>query len=1081
MNRVYRLVWNCGLGMFVPAMETARSCGKSRSRRSSATVSRAAGLTATLVASLGATVTANANPFLDLSNGLTGWTTAGDVTVTGTTSAFTIGGSPFSLTPATGYNMARIAANGGPMGVNATLGLDPNSLESFLNNGNGSITNFGLMTSTYAFNPGTYSFSWAYAAEDYQPYNDGGVFSLVGGGTQTLISLARNGSSPSDLSGPSPGTLILGSYGSTAWLTTSFTITTAGNYQVGFAAYNWDDTSLSPNLFVSAIAGTFTGTPVQTSGGPPAPTVIGGTGGNVDSDVFDPSSPAYAEPTLTFEGGTLQYTANTTTAKDVVLNGPGGTIDSNGSNVQVTGAISGVGPLVKEGAGTLALAAVNTYSGATTIAGGTLSLTGNGSVAASSGIVNNGILDVSGLAVLAVIKTISGSGAVVLGAQSLTLTQATGSFSGGFSGTGAVTLSGGEMTLAGTSTHSGGTALESGAKLIVASAAALGTGGVTLNSGTLSTAADVTLEGPLTVGAGGGAIEIALDTTTRVTGDISSASPGSACFEKTGAGTLILSGTATIASGTCVQQGSLYSNGQLNSVVTVASTGVLRGTGTITGPVTVRGVLAPGNSPGVLHSTATIEMLPGSVFQPDINGTGTGAGPGNYSRLVIAGADSQFIAGGATLSPNLVNITGTDTYISYVPQVGDAFRIVTAEGGIVGTFASVVQPEGLADATRMEVFYGAAGSQSIDLFVVPVSYGAYVGARDGNQNATSAATAFDQMVELKQAGTASAAQEDILYSLNAQGAALEAVAAQSSGEIHAALAAAAPLTLSGLTNTVGRQGADAATAVWVDVGTSDGEWQSDAVASRFDTSRSQVTIGWDLLNSKQGQFGVGLLHDRVSASLRTDSGSVTQNVGYAYGRYSLRAVLFEGLAAYGLSDWETKRADAFTSGPRLTADMDGHTAFLSAALRLPLSVRGFTVEPYGRFTWERISREAFAESTSLAALAAGRYSVSGARYAVGVTGGSVGQNPYATRFTWQFNAGVGRDDKEIVQSMLGATLGGIQTVLASPDVGRSYFEGGMTGTARFTDRMYGYLGLSGEERSGKSTEVGANVGIRISL
>ena len=103
----------------------------------------------------------------------------------------------------------------------------------------------------------------------------------------------------------------------------------------------------------------------------------------------------------------------------------------------------------------------------------------------------------------------------------------------------------------------------------------------------------------------------------------------------------------------------------------------------IAGPVTVHGRLAPGNSPGTLHASATVEMQRGSIFQQDINGLGTGAGPGNYSRLLITGAGNQFIAGGATLVPNLVGITGSDTYTPYVPQLGDAFRIISAEGGVV--------------------------------------------------------------------------------------------------------------------------------------------------------------------------------------------------------------------------------------------------------------------------------------------------------------------------------------------------------------------------------------------------------------
>ncbi len=186
---------------------------------------------------------------------------------------------------------------------------------------------------------------------------------------------------------------------------------TAGTYQLGFAVYNWGDQSLAPNLYVSGVEGTYSGTPAQVSGGtippptppppppprpsPPAP-VIGGSGGNVSGSVFDPTSPSYAATSLTFAGGTLQYTGNTTTSKDASLTGSGGAIDTNGFDIDYTGVISGGSDFYKAGTGTLTLAAANTYTGATNIDSGTLKLTGAGAIGTSSEVVNNGSLDISG-------------------------------------------------------------------------------------------------------------------------------------------------------------------------------------------------------------------------------------------------------------------------------------------------------------------------------------------------------------------------------------------------------------------------------------------------------------------------------------------------------------------------------------------------------------------------------------------------------------------------------------------------------------------------------------------------------------
>jgi hypothetical protein len=124
----------------------------------------------------------------------------------------------------------------------------------------------------------------------------------------------------------------------------------------------------------------------------------------------------------------------------------------------------------------------------------------------------------------------------------------------------------------------------------------------------------------------------------------------------------------------------------------------------------VTGKLAPGNSPGTLYSTGTVTMTSGSTFEEDIDGTGTGTGAGNYSRLIISGSTSQFIAAG-TLTPLLRGIT-TDPAIptstannTFTPSLGDSFRIVSAEGGIVGRFSSLVQPSaGLAADAQLVAF-----------------------------------------------------------------------------------------------------------------------------------------------------------------------------------------------------------------------------------------------------------------------------------------------------------------------------------------------------------------------------------------
>jgi autotransporter-associated beta strand protein len=93
---------------------------------------------------------------------------------------------------------------------------------------------------------------------------------------------------------------------------------------------------------------------------------------------------------LIFGGGTLQFLSGFTSNRAVTLNSGGGTVDTNGNDATLGGAISGIGSLTKIGGGTLTLSASSSYSGATAVNAGTLLV--NGSIANSAVTVNSGAL-----------------------------------------------------------------------------------------------------------------------------------------------------------------------------------------------------------------------------------------------------------------------------------------------------------------------------------------------------------------------------------------------------------------------------------------------------------------------------------------------------------------------------------------------------------------------------------------------------------------------------------------------------------------------------------------------------------------
>jgi autotransporter-associated beta strand protein len=107
------------------------------------------------------------------------------------------------------------------------------------------------------------------------------------------------------------------------------------------------------------------------------------------------SATALGSGNITFQGGTLQYTANSA-ANDFgsrIKNSTSAiTLDTNSQNVTLSGIDStNIGGLTKSGAGTLELTGASTYTGTTTLSAGTLQLNSN-----SNGGLGSGTLTMAG-------------------------------------------------------------------------------------------------------------------------------------------------------------------------------------------------------------------------------------------------------------------------------------------------------------------------------------------------------------------------------------------------------------------------------------------------------------------------------------------------------------------------------------------------------------------------------------------------------------------------------------------------------------------------------------------------------------
>ena len=275
--------------------------------------------------------------------------------------------------------------------------------------------------------------------------------------------------------------------------------------------------------------------------------IISGSGGVLQNGVGTAALTAANTYTggTTIGAGTLQIGNGGTTGSIVGDVTDNGTLAFDRSDaVTFGGTISGTGGVSQLGGNILTLTAVNTYSGATSIDNtGTLRLSSTGSIAASSDVIVNGVLDLSTAGTTPKLVSLGGSGIVTLGAQTLQLTAGNDSFSGAITGSGGLTVSGGTQTLSGTSSYTGPTTIMGGALAVTGSIAS--SSGVAINAG--GTLAGSGAVPSVQVGSGGtlapglGALNVAGNTT------FASGSTYQVSLSSTSSSKLVVSGTASLA------------------------------------------------------------------------------------------------------------------------------------------------------------------------------------------------------------------------------------------------------------------------------------------------------------------------------------------------------------------------------------------------------------------------------------------------------------------------------------------------------------------------------------------------------
>jgi autotransporter-associated beta strand protein len=401
-----------------------------------------------------------------------------------------------------------------------------------------------------------------------------------------------------------------------------------------------------------------------------------------------------ADSTLIWEAGNTEDISSRT----VTVSGTSVTMDTNGGNVVLANAIGGggAGGLIKAGAGSLVFSANPTYTGSTTISGGTLQLGNGGTTGVVSGtIVNNAQLSVKLAGGETFGNLVTGTGSFVHeGSGTLTLTA-----QNTFSGTTSISSASGTLVLTDALNLQNSTLnyLTAGGTLDYGALAAVTLGGLAGDKGLVL---DNLTPAPLALTVGNN------NQNSTYSGVLS----GTGSLTKLGTGVLTLTGANTYTGATASNGGDLeIGPGGATDPATVVTTG---GTGRVVvnggdlsaatgnfgvstggllvsaGSATFSGTLTAAGSTGSSNS-ALIKVTDGTLNAPSIVLGRTGQNATNEPAAAAADTNLYMIGGAVHISGDLLVGTGNaqpnSTVVTRVDggvlTVGGAISVGLNNGG----------------------------------------------------------------------------------------------------------------------------------------------------------------------------------------------------------------------------------------------------------------------------------------------------------------------------------------------------------------------------------------------------------------
>ena len=300
-------------------------------------------------------------------------------------------------------------------------------------------------------------------------------------------------------------------------------------------------------------------------------------------------------------------------------------------------------------------------------------------------------------------NAISGSGAVTLGAKSLTVANAAGNLSGVVGGTGGLNITGGTQTLSGANTFNGGVQVQSGAALNIASSNALGSGALALIGSatvpaTLNITDTTTIANAITV-AGDPVFNITTGTTTTISSSITDGGVAGDVVVG-GGGTLNLTAVNGYTGLTAIGAGStlaLTGSGSITPSVSVTNNGMLNVTSK-TGNVALGGSFTQTSSGSLVMgfsptSNQRLQIAGAAVLAGSLSLQATGGtySAGKYTLLSANGVSGRFGTFSSNLSSytNLAYLLGYDANDVYLTLFSNGPSTADTQQSLVNTASSL--------------------------------------------------------------------------------------------------------------------------------------------------------------------------------------------------------------------------------------------------------------------------------------------------------------------------------------------------------------------------------------------------------